>query len=327
MGNFLANILIFDVYNIWYRVAWKNDELVKVGDKPTMINAICKFFELTDNYIKKYGTKDCRVFYLFDNAKTTVLKNRKLLDSEYKKTRKVQSDEFYKSLDIVELILKFYRDNSCVYRRQGLEADDFVLPIITEYAKEHDKIMMFSTDMDWSRGLLDDSEKDIKIVQYTTSNKIYTVKSFFDEFGFKPSIINITFWKCFYGDDSDNIIPTIPNYPKQYFLDCIKKYKHVSNFIHDALTNKIPYLDSGWKVKIKEVQERMMINWELISSADIAHNDLESWKVECSYKPNKLLIIYNSLNVVGRFDKRVGNQDKGSDIWSMLNGELLNRAE
>lgn len=326
MNNFLANILIFDVYNLWYRVMWKNDSLTKIDNKDVPLDAICRFFELTDSYIKKYGTSDCKTYYLFDNAKTTVLKNRKLLDEDYKKNRKIQPDYFYDGLNMIELILKFYRNNSTIYRKQGIEADDFVLPIVNEYVKEHDKVMMFSTDIDWCRCLKDDSEKDIKVIQYTKNNEILTVKSFEEKYGFKPTVTNVTFWKCFYGDQSDCILPTLSTYPKEYFLDVLLKYNHIDYFIRDALDGKLNYLDMGWRIKIKQLQERMRLNWNLISSTDISITDMEEWKIECSYKPNKLLIIYNTLNIVGRFDNRIKNNNKESNIWSMLNGETLDRA-
>ena len=202
MSNTLYNVLIFDVYNIWYRVMWKNDNLTKIDNKDIPLDAICRFFELTDSYIKKFGTSDCRVFYLFDNAKTTILRNRKLLDEEYKKNRKEQPTYFYDGLNMVELILKFYRDNSCIYRKEGLEADDFVANILDTYIKEHDKVITFSTDMDWCRCLMDDTQNDIKVVQYTKNNEILTVKSFEEKYGFKPTYSNVCFYKCFYGDES-----------------------------------------------------------------------------------------------------------------------------
>lgn len=322
----LYNNIIFDIYNIWYRVVWKNEDLTKVDDKLIPIDAICKFFELTDSYVNKHGTKDCRVYYLFDNAKTTVLKNRKLLDEEYKKNRKVQPDWFYDGLNLIELILKFYRDNSCTYRIQNLEADDFVLPIIDNYVNEHDKVLMFSTDIDWCRCLLNDVNHDIIVNQYTKNNEILTVKSFEEKYGFKPTYSNICFWKTFYGDNSDNILPTLNTYPKEYFLDILNRYNHIDNFIRDALEGKIKYLDGGWKIKIQQLQDRMRLNWNLITSVDISVNDLENWKIECFYKPNKLLIIYSTLNIVGRFDKRVKMENKETSIWQMLNGETLDRA-
>lgn len=325
MSNLLANVLMFDVYNLWYRVIWKNDELSKIEDKMIPLNAICKFFELTDSYINKFGTKDCKIYWLFDNAKTTVMKNRKLLDENYKKTRKIQPDYFYDGLNMVELILKFYRDNSFIFRKQSVEADDFVLPIIDNYIKEHDKVIMFSTDIDWCRALLNDEKNDIKVVQYTKGNEILTTKTFEEKFGFKPTVTNVTFWKTFYGDESDCILPTLTNYPKEYFLDALRKFNHVDTFIKGALEGHLPYLDTAWRIKIKQLQERMRLNWNLISSMDINPNELETWKIECSFKPNKLLIIYSTLNIIGRFDERIKPQSKEASIWDMLNGEDLNR--
>ena len=101
----------------------------------------------------------------------------------------------------------------------------------------------------------------------------------------------------------------------------------MDNFINDALDGKLPYLDSGYRIRIKQLQDRMRMNWNLISAINIEVTDLENWKVECSFKPNKLLIIYSTLNVVGRFDNRVKVENKSDSIWSMLNGETLDRAE
>lgn len=324
--SIIYNNIFFDVYNLWYRVVNKNESLSDIGDKKIPINAICKFFELTDGYIKKYGSvENCRVWYLFDNAKTSMLKNRKLLDKDYKKNREIQPDWFYTGINMIELIAKYYRDNSVIYRVQNVEADDFVAPLIDNYINEHDKVLMFSTDMDWSRCLLNDTERDVVVNQYTRNNEILTVKSFEEKFGFKPTYSNVCFWKTLYGDQSDCILPTLSNYPKQYFLDCINRYTDVSRFISDALNGKITYLDAGWRIKIKNCAERMMLNWQLVSNMEIDNFDLENWKVECAYKPNKLLIIYNTLNVVGRFDKRVKNENKGSDLLSMLEGETVER--
>ena len=227
---------------------------------------------------------------------------------------------------MVELILKFYRDNSCIYRKEGLEADDFVANILDTYIKEHDKVITFSTDMDWCRCLMDDSQNDIKVVQYTKNNEILTVKSFEEKYGFKPTYSNVCFFKCFYGDESDHILATLSNYPKEYFLDCLKRYNHIDNFIQDVEDGKLVYLDTAWRIRIKQLQGRMRLNWNLISSAEISLTDMEQWKIECSYKPNKLLIIYSTLNIVGRFDKRVKIETKSNSIWDMLNGETLDRA-
>ena len=80
------------------------------------------------------------------------------------------------------------------------------------------------------------------------------------------------------------------------------------------------------RIRIKQLEERMRLNWNLISSADISINDMEEWKIECNYKPNKLLIIYSTLNVLGRFDKRIKMESKETSIWQMFNGETLDRA-
>ena len=119
---------------------------------------------------------------------------------------------------------------------------------------------------------------------------------------------------------------TLSNYPKEYFLDCLKRYNHIDNFIQDVEDGKLTYLDTAWRIRVKQLAQRMRLNWNLISSAEISPTDMEQWKIECNYKPNKLLIIYSTLNVVGRFDKRVKVETKSDSIWNMLNGETLERA-
>ena len=69
---------------------------------------------------------------------------------EYKKNREIQPDWFYVGINMIELITKYYRDNSVIYRVQNVEADDFVAPLIDNYINEHDKVLMFSTDFMFS---------------------------------------------------------------------------------------------------------------------------------------------------------------------------------
>ena len=322
----MYNVLIFDVYNVFHRVFFGNENLTKIDDKFIPIDAICKYFELCNSYIEKYGVKkDCKIYWLMDNVKSSII-NRKFIDENYKKNRKEMPEEFYTALNVIELILKFYKD-AVLYRKQGVEADDYVENIINSYIDDHNHVLLFSTDLDWSKSLIADDERDIKVDQYIKNNEILTVKNFKEKYGFKPTTSNITFWKVFYGDKSDNIPSTLPNYPREYFLDAISRYTHVDNFIRDALEGKISYLDGGYRIRIKQLQDRMRMNWNLISAINISVNDLENWKIECSFKPNKLLIIYNTLNVVGRFDDRIRNEVKNSDLMSMLEGETLERME
>ena len=322
MTNRIYNVLIFDIYNLFHRAFWKHDSLTKVDGKLIPVDGICNFFSILNSYIEKYGTKNCRCYFLFDNAKSMILR-RKEIDENYKKDRKEMPQEFYDALNLIELILKFYRDNSCTYRKEGLEADDYVTNLINLYIQPNDKVLLFSTDIDWCRCLLD--KDNVVVNQYTRNNEVLTTKTFEEKYGFKPTVTNITFWKTFYGDISDNIPSTLSNYPKSYFLDCLKRYNHVDNFIQDVEDDKLIYLDTAWRIRIKQLQERMRLNWNLISAIEINITDLESWKVECTYKPNKLLIIYNTLNVLVKFDNRIKIENKKDSIWNMLEGESLER--
>ena len=81
----MYNVLMFDVYNVFHRVFFGNENLTKVDDKLIPIDAICKYFELCNSYIEKYGVKkDCKIYWLMDNAKSRII-NRKFIDENYKK--------------------------------------------------------------------------------------------------------------------------------------------------------------------------------------------------------------------------------------------------
>lgn len=313
------DILIFDCYNLFYKAQWIGDDSIINLDKEEIhIGGIIQFFKLANSLIERFGTKDVKVYWLMDNAKTSVLKYRKELSPEYKKSRKIQPDWFYRELDIIELILKYYRDNSELYRLKFLEADDYVQNIIKYCVKDNEKVLLISEDSDWSRNLAEN------VHQY--KNKQVLTKGLFIELnGYEPTYSSICFYKTFYGDVTDDILPTLANLPKVYFLDIISKYKTANEFIFAVKNNILDYLDKGWILKIEKEESNILLNWNLVEGVDISELQLSSYAVKCFFKINKLKIIYASLGLIGKFDERVKVEVKENSIFDMLDGEDLRR--
>lgn len=315
------NVLIFDCYNIFYKANWIEEErLVRCDNRTVHTEGILGFFKAVGHYIKEFGTEDAKVFWLMDNATTSVSRFRKDLSEDYKATRKEQPEWFYRELDFVELILKYYRNNSELYRLKFLEADDYVSNIISLYVKPTDNVLMISEDSDWCRNLSDN------VHQYK-DHRIYTKKVFFEQRGFEATYSNICFDKTFYGDKTDNILPSLPNLPKAFFLEVISEFKTANDFIQAVKSNPPAYLDKGWQLKILKEQNKILLNWNLVESADIGEKALDIYGYKCCYKPEKLKIIYASLGLLDKIDERVKTKnDSGGDVFSMLEGENLSRS-
>lgn len=316
------NIFIIDVYNLFYKANYLNEEtIVSYQDVKFHTEGIIGFLNMMESYIKNFGSDDLKIYWLFDNAKTSIKKYRKSLSEDYKKTRIPQPEWFYKELDMLELILKSYRDNSYLFRVQFIEADDYVSEIVKMYISKDDKVLLFSEDSDWFRALNDN------IHQYAKS-KIYTKKEFFEEYGFEATYSNICFYKVFYGDKTDNIKPALAEFPKMFFKDIIDKYKDVYQFLNAVKTNQLPYLNLGWIERIKRDEHILILNWNLVESIQFNSTELDTYKVNCKFQENKLYIIYKALDILGKVDtKRIyhKNNDNSSMFDDMLQGVSIGR--
>ena len=316
------DVLIFDCYNVFYRWSYSQEEkIVSVDNIPTHIEGIIAFLKAVDTYIKKFGTDNTKCFFLFDNAKTVY--DRKKLSPLYKSNRKSMPDWFYRELDLCELILHFYRENSYIFRVPNYEADDYVSNIIRSYIKDDEKVLMISEDMDWSRYL---KESNPMVNQYR-KHYIMDVNNFKDIEHFYPTESNIMFYKTFYGDNSDNIIGCLSNLEFTLFNKIIDNYKDIYNFIDDVKNKKVNFLDLSWYLKIIKEEDNLKNNWELIKTIEIDDVELSSYSIKCHFNPNKLQIIYSSLNILGLVDPRIKGFESKTSIFDMLEGESLARKQ
>lgn len=81
-------------------------------------------------------------FYVFDGANAN--NYRRSFYPEYKKTRKLPTDNFFENLKWFKDLLGFAQPNVCVIQKEGYEADD----IIAEIASWFSSVTIFSTDKD-----------------------------------------------------------------------------------------------------------------------------------------------------------------------------------
>ena len=319
MAEIKYNKIIVDCYNVIFKAHWiEKESLVKCGSEIVHTEGIIGFFKAVESYISRFGTEDVKIYWLMDNAKTSVIRYRKALSDTYKKNRKQEPEWFYREIDFIELILKYYRNNSELYRLKSLEADDYVMNILSAFVKPEDKVLMISEDSDWCRALAGN------VHQYKDQG-IYTKEIFLEKKGYMPTYSNICFDKTFYGDKTDNILPALPNLPKVYFMDIISKFSTASEFIYAVKSNKLDYLDKGWQMKVLKEEENILMNWNLVESVKIEDETLRKFAYNCSYKQEKLKIIYASLGLIGKFDERIKPKDTGNDIFDMLSGENLAR--
>jgi|WetSurMetagenome_2_1015567.scaffolds.fasta_scaffold03827_7 5'-3' exonuclease len=315
------NTFIVDCYNLMYKATYtQNETIVKYDNENVHIEGIIGFINIIEYYIKLYSTSDLKIYWLFDNAKTTINKYRKSLSEDYKKTRKLAPDWFYRSIDILELLLKFYKDNCYVVRAKYLEADDYVSEIINNNTIKTDNILLISEDSDWSRSLQDN-------VHQLQSGFILTKEEFFSRNGYEATYSNICFYKSFYGDTTDNILPILREFPNQFFLDVISVCTTMHEFIRKVKEKQFKYLDSGWIERIHREEENLLLNWNLVTGVEISFAELKTFMISSSFKEATLKIIYESLSLYGKIDtSRFPVIVKKTDILKeLLNGISIER--
>lgn len=316
------NIFIVDTYNLFYKSSFIEAETIISYDKDTFhIEGIVGFIKAIESYVKRFGNEDNTIIYwLFDNAKSSIKKYRKALSEDYKKTRIEQPSWFYSALDMLELILKNYRNNSYLYRIKFIEADDYMPAIIKNYVKKEDNVLLISEDEDWFRGLSDN------VHQYA-KGRIYNKEIFLEEYNFEPSYSNICFYKSFYGDKSDNILPILKEFPKMFFLEIIKNCSTMYDFINMIKNKMFSFLDLGWQTRIIRDEEKLLLNWNLVTAIEFSETELETYKVTCKFNAIKLRIIYDSLQLIGKIDKdrfKIENK-KNMEFDEMLQGIPVKR--
>jgi hypothetical protein len=301
--------LLIDCYNIFFRASWvEQDRYVNYNKEKIETGGIYGSLKMIERLKSLYLKPDGFIYFLFDNAKSKV-NRRKILDPQYKINREQLNSSFYRGIDYFEIILKSYIDNGCIFRVSGMEADDWVLPIVNTLDKDATKLLV-SNDMDWSR-CINDTTHWLK--KEGSSDIIIDPLAFYKNYKFYPSVSKICFYKVAYGDKIDDISPMLKQLGYDRFLRLIEDCSDINELYNKVLNSTLDYLDDGWRERILKDIDKLKLTWELVSFAEITEKDMKKYKVQCKFNEAQLKMYYTLFSFDSDIDSRImGTTNKKS---------------
>ncbi len=254
---------------------------------------------------QKFGYEETKIFLLHDNPFSKI-NEREILYPLYKHKRKTENIPpiFYTTLDKLIEILKYYSNNYIISYCNGYEADDLTLPV-QQYIynqNKNSKILLVSVDLDWARCI--DNNTD-----WYNYNNIYDIINFKEKYKFNPDIYKICMFKCIHGDESDCIPIAIPYLPTNILIYIINTY----NTLDELLLNmwKDENIPQNWKLKIKEAEKQLKINWQLVNFTPL-HTNIDDCLFFCKENIKMLRYFYSI------YDLELENKmiDKDNEFFS-----------
>jgi len=275
----LYSNIVIDTNNLFWRtVITTIKQTIKEDDEREFYSAsIQDSLVRIQEFMKQYGTKDCKVYLLCDNPFSKI-NQREEIYSSYKHARKNKNipPVFYKSLDKLIEILKIYNNNFYIVKADGYEADDLV-PIVLDHIEKNNagQTLLISADMDWARDINNNINNNINMnVHWFNYTQILDIDKFNTEYGFNPNNNGVKMYKCIHGDKSDCIENAVPYLPKEILLYIVNKYSSLLDLFSNLWSdNSIP---KQWKLKIKDCEVQLKINYQLVdySIIDLSFTDI-----------------------------------------------------
>jgi len=270
--------LACDMNNIYWRSVCsciKEVVIVDQGDLKVDIYSIVieDVLKRLRDIKRTYLMNDGKMYLLFDNP-TSTLNIRKIIDEEYKSPRmsKLLPKAFWDTLKILKTMLLYYDNDFILMYADHCEADDLLKPLL-ENLEQYDKgdVLLVSADMDWARGIRKDVN-GVMDVHWFNFHKLYTSEAFAEKYKFIPTKDSVVLYKTFRGDPSDNIEIGLPNISEKLLLEIIEKsniseFKEFRNYLKKL--QSVDYIPPQWKVKIKENEERLIKNYQLVDFVNI----------------------------------------------------------
>jgi|WetSurMetagenome_2_1015567.scaffolds.fasta_scaffold169982_2 5'-3' exonuclease len=290
------NQIICDLSNLFFRNYFVfKDMVINIDNTEIFVGGIFGCLKSINKIEKEYLAENGSIYYLSDNfaSRDNI---RKEIDPDYKLNRKKYSDNFYRSLDYLLLILLNHSNNYYSIKVDGLEADDLVPSLLTSF-KKRDNILICSEDLDYARNIDDN-------IYWYSHNQVYDKELFKQKYKFIPTKQKICLYKVFRGDASDNIPIGIKGIPEKIILQLLEE-----NFedIYDLL-NKIHSLNylGKWKDEIIKRKARLILNYQLVDFINISYNELKNFIRKGMYNPSTLRSLYKLLNLkVSEVDQRL----------------------
>ncbi|MFA5652370.1 MAG: hypothetical protein WC933_03315 [Candidatus Paceibacterota bacterium] len=287
--------IIIDCNNLYHANYYTRKEEKQVAGKSIPVGTIEGTFLSIQKLEREFLEENGKVYCLADNPLSTALV-RKEIDPSYKINRIKQNNEFYRGIDYLLMILESYKDNYYIVRKDKVEADDCVPPIILTLDKE-ERILLVSSDMDWARCINYQGYN----VDWNNRKEIITKKEFNNKYGFDPNEQKIITFKCFRGDKSDFIDPGVLNIPTDILFQLLD-YGTIFDIIRDC--HYIPFLSQKWKDEIYERKGKLYLNYQLISFVPISPEDIKFHTLRGKRKKRSLKILYESLGLaIDKIDK------------------------
>lgn len=298
--------LIIDTSNVYMRAYSVGGSMTNQMEDGSVLvtGGIYNFLRMIKSLENRFLAPNGEVYFLFDNSHSGI-NRRKEIDPSYKSNRTKKDDDFYRSMDILQMIMLNYKDNWYCVKKSGYEADDLVYPIMLEFSNE--QILLVSNDLDWFRGI----SGHVHVAKYEKSDAmdkpdyvIYDSERFIKKMGFKPSIEAMTLYKAFRGDSSDNIPPGVPGIRTETLNSIISACRNVKEL--EQRIDSLDFVSSTFKQKIKENASRLFLNEKLVSYQEISFEELKEDIYRSEFHPKMLHSLYKSLGFqIGKIDPRV----------------------
>lgn len=263
------NHILIDMNNCFWRATCNSiQKMVEDSDENLFYSITLQDSLDRINQIKKIYGNDETIMYIIHDNPFSRINEREMISSSYKHARKNKNipPVFYKSLEKLLEILKFYNNNLYIIGYDKCEADDLVLPVLKHIKGS---ALMVSADLDWARGI--DGDKQIHWFNYS---KVYDVDNFSQDYGFNPSGNGVKIYKAIHGDKSDSIDNAVPHMPKNVLNHIINSYESIYDLLANMFRDEA--IPKQWKLKLQDAQIQLKINYQLVDflPLDLSFQDI-----------------------------------------------------
>lgn len=243
-----GSVLIVDGTNLFIR---SFTAYPTINDNGVHIGGFFGFLDTLVRMVQKFNCKGICICFDGDNSSS----RRKRLHPEYKANRKAttklnrnipHTPEQEKELLQEQMELLTYYLNKMpvkLFQLSGVEADDVISYLVTNYYNEEEDVIILSSDKDFMQLLDNDNLKLVSPIKSKGIYPTYTKKEVIIKYGVHPS--NMVLARSFEGDTSDNIkgvsgigIKTLVKYFPELSEDSKYDVDYITNKASQLLENK-----------------------------------------------------------------------------------------
>ncbi len=313
--------IIIDGNNLFFRNFYTHKEKIRIKNKEILSGAIFGYIKSIQKIQKIFGTENTEFYHIWDNFSCSD-SIRHEIDPNYKIKRVKYDENFYESIDLLNLILLNYSNKFFTVQFPTTEADDIPPSLISNFNK-FERVLVCSEDLDYSRCISDN-------VYWYSHNQIFDYILFQEKYGYIPNRDRIIMYKTIRGDISDNIPIGIKNIREKDVLYLIYKYQTIYDLLQN-IDKEAENLGIKFVNQIKENKTRLILNFQLINFVDVSYEQLKEYIFKGEYNPKVLRTFYKMLNFeISKIDGRLLNEfpevnNKENDIENFFKVEKIRR--